>query len=86
VYKVLVHRLETGRAYPNIPTWGNVENLLIQLFSRMWEFMDVGGLYSDEAVYKTLVEYDKQINDLLEAPPTEPVMKSVNSSLSGTNL
>ncbi len=74
IYNVLVKRLETGKAYPNIPNWGNVENELIQLFSHIWELMDVGGFYSEEAVYKALVEYNQKINDLLIVQNTGAVM------------
>lgn len=67
-YRVLVEQAKNGRAYPNIPMWGDVESALISMFGSIWSMLDVGGLYSDEALYQTLVQYDSKINGLLGAP------------------
>ncbi len=70
-YKVLIDHLEDGKSYPNIPEWTLVEGALVSLFSDIWSYLDIGGLYSNEAMYSTLLTYNQKINDILHAP-TEP--------------
>lgn len=75
-YKVLIDHLEDGRNYPNIPEWTLVEGALIDLFSDIWSYLDIGGLYSEEAMYSTLLTYNQKINDILHAPAnTTPPMQ-----------
>lgn len=76
VYKVLVTQLETARPYPSIPNWGTVENTLVEMFSNIWSLVDVEGLYSEDAVYKTLVDYNGKINDILGAAAADSVTMS----------
>lgn len=68
VYQVLIDHLENGKSYPNIPEWTLVEGALVSLFSEIWSYLDVGGLYSEEALYGTLIVYNQKINDILQAP------------------
>lgn len=75
-YKVLIDHLEDGRNYPNIPEWTLVEGALINLFSDIWGYLDIGGLYSEEAMYSTLLTHNQKINDILHAPAnTTPPMR-----------
>ena len=67
-YKILIKLLENGQNYPNIPEWTLIEGSLVSLFSDIWSMLDIGGLYSDEAVYSTLLTYNQKINDILHAP------------------
>ncbi len=64
-YKVLIDHLEDGRSYPNIPEWTLIEGTLVSLFSDIWSYLDIGGLYSEEAIYSTLLTYNQKINDIL---------------------
>ncbi len=74
-YRVMVEQLAKGRTYPNIPGWGAIEAVLIEMFGTVWSMMDVGGLYSEQALYTVLVQYNEKINGLLgastSAPPSE---------------
>jgi len=67
-YKVIIDHLEDGRSYPNIPEWTMIEGALVSLFSDIWSYLDIGGLYSEEAMYSTLLTYNQKINDILHAP------------------
>jgi len=67
-YRVLVEQAATGRTYPNIPGWGSIEAVLIEMFGSIWSMMDVGGLYSEQALYNTLIQYNAKVNSLLGAP------------------
>jgi multiple sugar transport system substrate-binding protein len=68
LYRVLVEQAEKGRAYPNIPDWGTVESMLVEMFSAVWTLLDVGGIYTDEDLYKILVQYNDKVNEALKAP------------------
>lgn len=68
IYKVLIDHLEDGRSYPNIPEWTLIEGALVSLFCDIWSYLDIGGLYSEEAMYSTLLTYNQKINDILHAP------------------
>jgi multiple sugar transport system substrate-binding protein len=75
-YKILIDHLNDGRSYPNIPEWTLIEVALGSLFSDIWSYLDVGGLYSEEAMYSTLLTYNQKINDILHAPAsTTPPMQ-----------
>lgn len=65
LYKVLVEQAQTGKAYPNIPNWGAIESILVEMFSAVWSLLDVGGLYGDAELQTILTEYHHKVNDLL---------------------
>lgn len=73
VYKVLVENLENGQSYSPIPEWTQIEGTLVSLFSEIWSYLEVNGLYSDEAMYSSLLSYDQKINDILKAPASTPI-------------
>jgi len=72
LYRVLVEQAEKGRAYPNIPNWGDIESTLVEMFSAVWTLLDAGGIYTDEELYKILVQYNDKIDKALNAPETTP--------------
>ena len=61
-YKTLVKMLESGRAYTNIPEWGDIEQNLILMFSAIWDHLEIPALYSEEKIYEILNNYSKEIN------------------------
>jgi len=73
LYRVLVQAAENGRAYPNIPDWGSIESMLVEMFSAVWTLVDAGGIYTDEDLYKILVQYDAKINEALKVPAESEV-------------
>lgn len=68
IYKPLVDHLENGQSYSSIPEWTLIEGVLVNLFSDIWSYLEVNGLYSNEAMYSTLIAYNQKINDILKAP------------------
>lgn len=85
-YQVMVTAASQGRAYPNIPVWGDIESVLIEMFGTIWSMMDVGGLYSDEALYRTLLQYDSKVNDVLGVVGGQvPTLESFQKILASTD-
>lgn len=68
IYSTLVTQASKGRAYPNIPNWGQIESMLVEMFSAVWTMVDVGGLYDDAELYRILVEHHNKIDKVLGAP------------------
>ena len=69
-YKNLVTQLETGRTYPALPEWGEIEQALVSMFSAVWEHMELPLLYSEEKLYQIFKEYSDTINNHLGYTPT----------------
>lgn len=69
LYRVLVEQAETGKAYPNIPDWGTIESMLVEMFSAVWSLLDAGGIYTDEELFKILVQYNDRVNAALKVDP-----------------
>jgi multiple sugar transport system substrate-binding protein len=67
-YNILVRALETGRAYMAIPEWGELEQLLVAMFSAIWEQMEIPSLYSEDKLYETFQQYTAEINKKLNYP------------------
>jgi len=70
-YKNLVALLDSGKTYPAIPEWGDIEQSLVSMFSAVWELLEIPALYSEEKIYKTLKEYTDNINNRLGYTPTK---------------
>lgn len=70
LYRVLVEQAENGRAYPNIPDWGTIESMLVEMFSAVWTLLDAGGIYTDEELFKILVQYNDRVNTALKVDVT----------------
>lgn len=70
-YKNLVEQLNTGKTYPAIPEWGDIEQSLVSMFSAVWELLEIPALYSDEKIYQTFKEYSDNINNRLGYTPTK---------------
>ena len=69
-YRVLVKALESGRTYVAIPEWGGLEQLLVSMFSAVWEQMEIPSLYSDEKLYEIFKHYTYEMDKLLSFPTT----------------
>ena len=67
-YSILVRALETGRAYVAIPEWGELEQLLVAMFSAIWEQMEIPSLYSEDKLYETFQQYSAEIDKKLNYP------------------
>lgn len=65
VYSELIKSLETGRTYTTIPEWGDIEQMLVAMFSAVWDQLEIPALYSDEKLYNIFMEYTEQINKRL---------------------
>jgi len=68
LYRVLVEQAENGRAYPNIPDWGNIESVLVEMFSAIWTLLDTRGVYTDEELFKILTQYNGKLNQIMKVP------------------
>jgi hypothetical protein len=64
-YTEMVKALETGRTYTTIPEWGDIEQILVVMFSAVWDQLEIPALYSDEKLYNIFMEYTEQINKRL---------------------
>ena len=64
-YKTLVPMLGTGRAYTAIPEWGDIEQILVAMFSAIWDHLEIPALYSEEKIYEILTKYSNDINKRL---------------------
>lgn len=67
-YRELVAALETGRTYATIPEWGTLEQLLVSMFSTVWELMEIPSLYSTEKLYEIFKQYSIEIDKALNYP------------------
>ncbi|MCF0224584.1 MAG: extracellular solute-binding protein [Fibrobacter sp.] len=70
-YVELVKALETGRTYATIPEWGAIEQTLVNMFSSIWELMEIPALYSDEKIYSIFKQYTEEINKILNVPSND---------------
>ena len=70
-YKSLVAQLETGKTYPTIPEWGDIEQALVAMFSSVWELLEIPALYSEEKLYQIFKDYSDNINNRLGYTPTK---------------
>lgn len=85
-YRVMVEQAAKGRTYPNIPDWGSIESQLIEMFGSIWSMLDVGGLYSEEALYKILVDYNEKVNSILHAPAADvPTLDAFHQMIAASN-
>ena len=64
-YKTLVTMLESGKTYTGIPEWGDIEQILVSMFSAIWDHLEIPALYSEEKIYEILTTYSKEINKRL---------------------
>ena len=69
-YKNLVAQLETGKTYPALPEWGEIEQSLVSMFSAVWDHLELPMLYSEEKLYQIFKEYSDIINNQLGYTPT----------------
>lgn len=69
-YKELVKALATGRAYTAIPEWGDVEQILVAMFSDVWDHLEIQALYSEEKLYQIFKNYSAEINKRLNYTST----------------
>ncbi|SHK62035.1 extracellular solute-binding protein [Fibrobacter sp. UWEL] len=70
-YKELVKSLETGRAYVSIPEWGELEQLLVNMFSNVWDHMEIPSLYSVDKLYEMFSQYSHEIDRRLNYQATD---------------
>lgn len=77
LYRVLVQQAENGKAYPNIPDWGTIESMLVEMFSAIWTLLDAGGIYTDEELFKILVQYNDRVNVALKVDPATVAPPSI---------
>ncbi len=66
-YRELIQALETGKTYTTIPEWGSLEQLLVAMFSNVWELMEIPSLYTEEKLYDIFNKYTAEINKTLNA-------------------
>ncbi len=64
-YKTLVKMLESGKTYTGIPEWGDIEQILVSMFSAIWDHLEIPALYSEEKIYEILTNYSNEINKRL---------------------
>lgn len=69
-YKVLVDALETGRSYTAIPEWGELEQILVNMFSNIWDQMEIPSLYSEEKLYNLFIQFSHEIDKKLNYQET----------------
>ena len=71
IYNLLVSQIETGKTYPSIPVWSEIEQILVTMFSSVWEQLEIPALYSEEKLYKTFKDYSDAIDNRLSYTPTK---------------
>lgn len=64
-YKVMVKALKTGRTYTTIPEWGDIEQILIAMFSAVWDQLEIPALYSEEKLYDIFAKHTAEIDKRL---------------------
>ena len=69
-YKSLVSQLETGKTYPALPEWGEIEQSLVSMFSAVWDHLELPVPYSEEKLYQIFKNYSDTINNQLGYTPT----------------
>lgn len=69
-YKNLVVQLETGKTYPALPEWGEIEQSLVSMFSAVWDHLELPVPYSEEKLYQIFKNYSDSINNQLGYTPT----------------
>ncbi len=69
-YKNLVTQLETGKTYPALPEWGEIEQSLVSMFSAIWDHLELPVPYSEEKLYEIIKNYSDIINNQLGYTPT----------------
>jgi len=71
LYAPVVQAARTGRSYPAVPVWGEIEGMLVEMFSAIWSLVDDSGYYSEEELLSILKKYDASINDKLNVPSSQ---------------
>lgn len=72
-YKELVKGLETGRTYVAIPEWGSIEQILVNMFSSVWDLMEIPALYTDEKLYELFSKFSAEVDQKLNYTTTNPM-------------
>lgn len=67
-YRELVKGLETGKTYTAITEWGGLEQILVSMFSSVWEQVEIPSLYSEEKLYEIFKQYTIEIDKKLNYP------------------
>lgn len=67
-YYELVKGLETGKTYSTIAEWGALEQLLVSMFSAVWEQVEIPSLYSEEKLFDIFKQYTIEIDKKLNYP------------------
>ncbi len=75
-YRELVKALETGRTYKAIPEWGELEQLLVSMFSSIWEQIEIPSLYSEKKLYEIFMQYTLEIDKKLNYPVTSKMTEA----------
>ena len=69
-YKTIVTMLDAGKTYTAIPEWGDIEQILVSMFSAIWDHLEIPALYSEEKIYEILTNYSNDINKRLNQRTT----------------
>lgn len=67
-YRELIKGLETGKTYTAIAEWGALEQLLVSMFSAVWEQVEIPSLYSVDKLYEIFKQYTIEIDKKLNYP------------------
>ncbi|MBR6454289.1 MAG: sugar ABC transporter substrate-binding protein [Fibrobacter sp.] len=70
-YKTIVTMLDAGRTYTAIPEWGDIEQILVSMFSAIWDHLEIPALYSEEKIYEILMQNSNDINKRLNHRTTD---------------
>ena len=70
-YKTIVTMLDFGKTYTAIPEWGDIEQILVSMFSAIWDHLEIPALYSEEKIYEILMGYSNEINKRLNHRTTD---------------
>lgn len=75
-YRELIKGLETGKTYTAIAEWGGIEQILVSMFSSVWEQVEIPSLYSEEKLYDIFKQYTIDINKKLNYPTNDIMTKA----------
>lgn len=65
LYMAVINGAANGRYYPPIAQWGEIEGILVEMFSEIWSLVDDTGYYTETEFYHIILKYHNMVNSKL---------------------
>jgi multiple sugar transport system substrate-binding protein len=85
LYVAMVSGAKSGKVYPSLPQWGEIEGMLVEMFSAIWSMLDEGGYYTESEFYNILAKYHQSINRKLGYSDTDSLPYSLDEFIKIVN-